>query len=475
MATACRPAATGARATSGRGREVVDEALAWLASHRDGRFFLWVHLFEPHAPYGDPANSRGLSAAQRYDEEITEADRQAGRIVEALAPIRNDTVIVAAADHGESFGEHGEVSHSIFLYDTTLRVPLIITGPGVPAGRTVGDVAALIDVAPTVIAMLGVPPLDADGIDLRPAFDGTALPARELYAETFAPLLDFGWSPLHALRSGTWKYIDAPRPELFDIARDPMEEHDLSRTEAKRLAGFHEAVARRSGPSTPDRRRSIRKRRRVSKPSVMSAAPSDPRRRTASIQKTKKKKPRGWPRSRRASSAEQRSNMRSARFWLQMRGIHRRTCGSATCCSIPTDAAKQSTGFSRRSPHISHPLMRTSDLPRARCLRVNSTPPSPALARCRTGRTWKPFVIANLGLALSDSGHPADAFDPLQRALTIDPDLHQARFGLAVAFARAGRPPTPRRRRGSAAASPARCTAARRSRTADPATKIPPK
>jgi arylsulfatase A-like enzyme len=247
------PPSSNGRAVNERpGREVVDEALVWFASHRDRRFFLWVHLFEPHAPYGDPANPRGLSAAQRYDEEITEADRQAGRIVEALAPIRNETMIVAAADHGESFGEHGEVGHSIFLYDTTLRVPLIMTGPGVPPGRTVGDVAALIDVAPTVIALLGVPPLDADGIDLRPAFQGTSLPARELYAETFAPLLDFGWSPLHALRSGAWKYIDAPRPELFDIARDPMEEHDLSRTEAKRLTEFHEAVARRSGPSTPD-------------------------------------------------------------------------------------------------------------------------------------------------------------------------------------------------------------------------------
>src|SRR4051812_11835871 len=85
------------------GREVIDQALAWLSAHRGGRFFLWVHLFEPHAPYGDPADRRGVSAQQRYDEEVTEADRQAGRLIDAIAPVRTDTVIVAAADHGESF------------------------------------------------------------------------------------------------------------------------------------------------------------------------------------------------------------------------------------------------------------------------------------------------------------------------------------------------------------------------------------
>jgi choline-sulfatase len=245
------PSSNGHAINERPGRDVVDEALTWLASHHDERFFLWVHLFEPHAPYGDPANPRGLTASQRYDEDVAEADRQAGRLLEALAPVRNDTVVVAAADHGESFGEHGEVGHSIFLYDTTLRVPLIMTGPGVPPGRVIDDVVDLIDIAPTVIAMLGVSPLDADGIDLRPAFQGTALPERDLYAETLAPLLDFGWSPLYALRSGQWKYIDAPKPELFDLARDPKEEHDLSGTDAKRLAQFHETVGRRSGPPAP--------------------------------------------------------------------------------------------------------------------------------------------------------------------------------------------------------------------------------
>ncbi|MEP6919349.1 MAG: sulfatase, partial [Acidobacteriota bacterium] len=193
------------------GRAVVDEALAWLDAHRAERFFLWVHLFEPHAPYGPPAGrSRPLQA--RYDDEVAEADVQAGRVIEALGADRAATLVVLAADHGESFGEHGEIGHSLFVYDTTLRVPLLLSGAHLPTGRTSDQPVTLIDVAPTVLRLLGVQPFDTDGIDLGPALSGAPLPVREIYAESFAPLLDFGWSPLRSIRSGHWKYISAPTP-----------------------------------------------------------------------------------------------------------------------------------------------------------------------------------------------------------------------------------------------------------------------
>jgi choline-sulfatase len=435
------PPSSNGRAVNERpGREVVDEALVWFASHRDRRFFLWVHLFEPHAPYGDPANPRGLSAAQRYDEEITEADRQAGRIVEALAPIRNETMIVAAADHGESFGEHGEVGHSIFLYDTTLRVPLIMTGPGVPPGRTVGDVAALIDVAPTVIALLGVPPLDADGIDLRPAFQGTSLPARELYAETFAPLLDFGWSPLHALRSGAWKYIDAPRPELFDIARDPMEEHDLSRTEAKRLTEFHEAVARRSGPSTPDSTTIDPEAR--ARLEALGYVGGSVRPASANRVDPKDKKEEA-ARLAQIASGELRGAAleRALRTVLASDATNPQANLRLGYVLLDSDRCREAVARFH-SAIAAHLPSADAHLGLAAC-QVSARQFDAAISTLRDAERVEPgnpVVIANLGLALSDSGHPADALDPLQRALTIDPDLHQARFGLAVAFARAGRP-----------------------------------
>jgi arylsulfatase A-like enzyme len=116
----------------------------------------------------------------------------------------------------------------------------------VPTSRTIDDRVALIDVAPTVVRLLGLTPFDADGIDLGPSFNGARLPERDLYAESFAPLLDFGWSPLHAIRSREWKYIEAPRPELYNINRDPDEERDLSTSDLPKIAELHGRLARQS-------------------------------------------------------------------------------------------------------------------------------------------------------------------------------------------------------------------------------------
>ncbi len=151
------------------GSSVVDEALAWLAANRGGRFFLWVHLFEPHAPYGDARS--GAPAAVRYGEEIAEADRQTGRLLTALGEATASTLIALTSDHGEAFGEHGEIAHSIFVYDTTLRVPWILAGPGVQAG-VVDAPVSLVDLAPTAMALLGTKPFDADGIALTSVLRG---------------------------------------------------------------------------------------------------------------------------------------------------------------------------------------------------------------------------------------------------------------------------------------------------------------
>ncbi|MCA1560723.1 MAG: sulfatase [Acidobacteria bacterium] len=221
------------------GREVVDEAIAWLATHRGGRFFLWVHLFEPHAPYVS-SGAAPRSVADRYGDEVAEADRQAGRVVEAAG---DDTLIVLTADHGEAFGEHGEIGHSIFVYDTTLRVPLIVAGPSLTR-RTVSDPVALVDLAPTALRALGLEPFDADGVDLGDVLRGAPVPARDVYAESFAPLLDFGWSSLQTVRSAGWKYIAAPRPELYDLQKDAGESRDLAPTEGPRAAALQERVLR---------------------------------------------------------------------------------------------------------------------------------------------------------------------------------------------------------------------------------------
>jgi arylsulfatase A-like enzyme/Tfp pilus assembly protein PilF len=433
------PAKEGRAINERPGRQVVDEAIAWLEAHRGERYFLWVHLFEPHAPYGNPADGRGLTAEHRYDEEVTEADRQAGRLLDALGSARDQTVVVAAADHGEAFGEHGEIGHSIFVYDTTLRVPLIFAGPGIPAGRTISDRAALIDVAPTVMHMVGATPFDADGIDLRPAFNGAGLPTRDLYAESFAPLLDFGWSPLHALRSDRWKYIEAPRPELFDIVNDPNEERDLSRSETPTMAALRDRVARRAASNPPtggDIDPDVRARLQAlgyaaGSSNVTSGNHVDPKDRKEEAARLAQ-----------VTSGE-----------LQGPSLER-----ALRAVLATDPGNPQANL--RLGYVFLESNRCRDaIPRFRSAIDAHLPSADAhlgLAACQaSGRQFdaaaatlrnaervepdNPVVAANLGLVLSDGGHPKESIAPLQRALTIDPDLNQARFGLAIAFARSGR------------------------------------
>jgi arylsulfatase A-like enzyme len=183
--------------------EVVDAALEWLAS-APGRFFLWVHLYDPHAEYRPPAGFASAFPARPYDGEIAFADFQVGRLLAALDQRFPDgrTLVVVTADHGESLGEHGEATHSHLVYDATQHVPLIVQGPGLPRGGVVEDVVALRDVAPTVLDLLGVPPLPgATGRSLAEAVRGGALEPRAAHVETLAPQLDWGWSPLLGLRT----------------------------------------------------------------------------------------------------------------------------------------------------------------------------------------------------------------------------------------------------------------------------------
>ena len=231
------------------GQETVRRAAAWLSSQTTQRTFVWLHLFEPHAPYGDASSGRNISS--RYDDEVATADRAIARLLEALGPRADSTLIVLAADHGEAFGEHGEVGHSVFVYDTTLRVPLVIKGPGVPR-REVTVPVSVVDVAPTITALLGISGFDADGISLTPAFENDgSIGDRLLYSESFAPLLDFGWSPLRTVRDASWKYIAAPRAELYDLATDPGESSDLAARESQRAALLFKRVEAFSAADIP--------------------------------------------------------------------------------------------------------------------------------------------------------------------------------------------------------------------------------
>jgi arylsulfatase A-like enzyme len=223
------PTGDGARAhrRERRGDEVMTEALDWLAGAGRSPFFLWVHLYDPHRPYDPPEPFRSRHV-DPYIGELAFADAQIGRLLSALdtLKLRDRTIVVVAGDHGESLGDHGERDHGIFVYQSVLRVPLIVRVPDV-APRRIGSVVRLADVLPTVLEVLDIRRPRGDGVSLLAMMQGRQPPVdREAYAESLYPQR-FAWSPLRAIRDGRFKFIDAPRPELYDLETDPFEERNL--------------------------------------------------------------------------------------------------------------------------------------------------------------------------------------------------------------------------------------------------------
>ena len=209
---------------------VCDAALAWLNQAPQQPFFAWVHFFDPHLPYQAPPAFRE-KLADPYDAEIAFMDSQIRRLLDWLdaGKCRDRTLVVAAGDHGEAFGEHGETSHGIFLYNTTVHVPLLFSFPShLAAGRTVSAGVRLIDIAPTILDLMKWEPgPNMQGDSLLPALEGREFAFLPSYSETDYPRSGFGWAPLYCYTTQQWKYIDAPRPELYDRAADPEELKNL--------------------------------------------------------------------------------------------------------------------------------------------------------------------------------------------------------------------------------------------------------
>jgi arylsulfatase A-like enzyme len=233
------------------GNEVIDAALGWLEpalqSADASPFFLWVHLYDAHAPHQLPAQPGASFSGDSYADAIAFMDSQIARLVQALDDRQalDRTAIVVTADHGESLGEHGERGHGIFVYESALRVPLIVRWPGVEP-RRVPDLVQLIDLAPTILALEGLEPPPTDGVNLAPVLSGRPAGGRTGYAESVFPLR-FGWSPLRTVRDTRFKLIEAPRPELYDLASDPHELRNLYDSQPATAARL-EAKLRTFGP-----------------------------------------------------------------------------------------------------------------------------------------------------------------------------------------------------------------------------------
>ena len=215
-------------------------------------FFAWLHLYDPHEPYRPPQPFRDAFADSPYDGEIAFTDAIVASVLDKLGQLgeRDRTIVAVIGDHGESLGDHGEETHSMFVYDSAIRVPLLLWRPGrLPAGRVVSQPVRATDLAPTLLDLVGAPPLNVPhGRSLLPLIN--AAPSGEpepIYAETYLPQFYLNWAPLRTLRDGRWKFIDAPKPELYDLTKDPAERDNLFHTQPGTGEAMRAALARLTG------------------------------------------------------------------------------------------------------------------------------------------------------------------------------------------------------------------------------------
>jgi arylsulfatase A-like enzyme/Flp pilus assembly protein TadD len=227
-------AASGAASQHQRsGTATLAAAKPWISSKNTQPFFFLLHLYEPHAPYTPPEPFLRQFRNEPYDGEVAAADAITGDFIAFLKQtgIYDRALIVVTSDHGEGLWDHGEDQHGILLYREVLHVPLLVKLPNnARAGETIAAPVQLIDLAPTVARLAGVPAIqDAKGADLL----GAIPPARRIYSETFYPRIHLGWSELRSLIDDRHHYIQSPRAELYDVAADPKEKNDLASTERR--------------------------------------------------------------------------------------------------------------------------------------------------------------------------------------------------------------------------------------------------
>jgi arylsulfatase A-like enzyme/Flp pilus assembly protein TadD len=222
--------------------ETLAAARSWYDSAR-GKKFLWIHLYDPHAPYDPPPPFRDQYRDAPYLGEIAYVDEQLSRFLRPVLEAHPDTVVVITGDHGEALGDHGEQTHGLFAYESTLKVPLVIVDPDRPP-HTESSLARHVDLVPTILHRAGAqPPAGLPGRDLFGEPAAAAEDAHDSYFEALSASLNRGWAPLVGLIHAGEKYVDLPLPELYDLARDPAERRNLADADRRGLFAMRALLA----------------------------------------------------------------------------------------------------------------------------------------------------------------------------------------------------------------------------------------
>ncbi len=493
-----------------RGEDVAAAASAWVAS-QPGAYFAWVHLYDPHAPYEPPAPFRERYEHQPYHGEVAYTDRCVDELLRAASAARPgaEPLVAVLADHAESLGEHGELTHGFFVYQSTLRIPFLLAGPGVPAGARKKGPARTADLVPTILGRLELePPAGLDGVDLL-ARGG----AGEAYAESLYPE-SFGWAPLRSFRMGALKLIDAPRPELYDLASDPRETNNLAVSRPDALARLQQALAaarslERTAAALPQDAESVERLRALgyvagAPPVVHEANRPDPKDRLelyrafedatwadargegkASLAKLRQLVARepDNPMFRRALAAALRRRGRSGEAVEALGGAdaggaitwHERALAQAAAGQL-AEAVESDRRAIALDPLLPEPrnhlgvLLARQGWPgdalesfdaalvidpndarawnnRANALRDlgRATEAATSYRRAAELSPRDPDPLNGLGVLAVQAGNAAEAVGLFRRALEIAPTLAEARLNLAVALAESGRAPEARR------------------------------
>jgi arylsulfatase A-like enzyme/Flp pilus assembly protein TadD len=236
---------------------VIDKALGWLQDKKSP-WFLWIHCFDPHQPYDPPEPFKAEFKGRPYEGEVAYVDFALGKLFAFLKEknLEAKTLIILTADHGESLGEHGEMTHGYFAYNATLWVPLIISSPGMKSAQVTQNVSH-IDIFPTVCEILGIEKPDSlQGSSLVPLMQGRPLSDRDVYFESLTAYYNRGWAPLRGFIEGNKKFIDSPLPELYDLEKDFHELNNLAQSTDlnKYKVNYEKMVKRQSSPQESEAR-----------------------------------------------------------------------------------------------------------------------------------------------------------------------------------------------------------------------------